>query len=109
MIESKIFNSLQLQFALVCLAIRQVTSAPPPPPLRPLQSALLYEWGTVSWAPVTYENQAILFCFAATLHGSSHSTGYRRKRTTMFVASGVCIPGMFLYVGTVYHAVQATV
>ena len=42
MIESKIFNSLQLQFALVCLAIRQVTSAPP---LRPLQSALLYRVG----------------------------------------------------------------
>ena len=45
MIESKIFNSLQLQFALVCLAIRQVTSAPPPPPFRPLQSALLYRVG----------------------------------------------------------------
>ena len=44
MIESKIFNSLQLQFALVCLAIRRVTSAPPPP-LRPLQSALLYRVG----------------------------------------------------------------
>ena len=44
MIESKIFNSQQLQFALVCLAIRQVTSAPPPP-LRPLQSALLYRVG----------------------------------------------------------------
>lgn len=107
MIESKIFNSQQLQFALVCLAIRQVTSAPPP--FAPCNLHYFTEWGTVSWAPVTYENQAILFCFAATLHGSSHSTGYRRKRTTMFVASGVCIPGMFLYVGTVYHAVQATV
>lgn len=105
-------ENFQFSAAAVCTGLFSYPAGhfcPPPPPLRPLQSALLYEWRTVSWAPVTYENQAILFCFAATLHGSSHSTGYRRKRTTMFVASGVCIPGMFLYVGTVYHAVQATV
>ena len=50
------------------------------------------------------------FCFAATLHGSSHSTGIPAE-TTYDVCCRRCmyIPGMFLYVGTVSHAVQATV
>ena len=51
------------------------------------------------------------YCFALLLPctGVRIAQAYRRKRPTMFVAGGVCIPGMFLYVGTVYHAVQATV
>lgn len=105
MIERKI----QFSAAAVCTGLFSYPAGHFCPPFAPCNLHYFTEWGTVSWAPVTYENQAILFCFAATLHGSSHSTGYRRKRTTMFVASGVCIPGMFLYVGTVYHAVQATV
>ena len=50
------------------------------------------------------------FCFAAALHGSSHSTGIPEE-TTCDVCCRRCmyIPGMFLYVGTVSHAVQATV
>ena len=71
------------QFSAVCLASRQVTSSPPSPHPRPPCAHPHYftKWGTVSRAPATYENQAILFCFAATLHRSSHSTGIPAETT----------------------------
>ena len=51
------------------------------------------------------------YCFALLLPyiGVRIAQAYRRNGPTMFVAGGVCVPGMFLYVGTVYHAVQATI
>ena len=51
------------------------------------------------------------YCFALLLPciGVRIAQAYRRNGPTMFVAGGVCVPDMFLYVGTVYHAVQATI
>ena len=65
------------QFSAVCLASRQVTSSPRPP----CNLHYFTKWGTVYRARATYENQAILFCFAAALHRSSHSTGLPAERT----------------------------
>ena len=66
-----------LQFSAVCLASRQVTSSPRPP----CNLHYFPKWGTVYRTRATYENQAILFCFAAALHRSSHSTGLPAERT----------------------------
>ena len=65
------------QFSAVCLASRQVTFSPRPP----CNLHYFTKWGTVYRTRATYENQAILFCFAAALHRSSHSTGLPAERT----------------------------
>ena len=65
------------QFSAVCLASRQVTSSPRPP----CNLHYFTKWGTVYRTRATYENQAILFCFAAALHRSSHITGLPAEQT----------------------------
>ena len=97
------------QFSAVCLASRQAAGHFSPPPPHPPQSALLYQVGNS--IPGTGDMRTRPYCFALLLPciGVRIAQAYRRNGPTMFVAGGVCVPGMFLYVGTVYHAVQATI
>ena len=99
------------QFSAVCLASRQVTSSPlPPTPAPPAPTPTTLPSGE-QYPGHRRHMRTRPYCFALLLPctGVRIAQAYWRKRPTMFVAGGVCIPGMFLYVGTVYHAVQATV
>ena len=97
------------QFSAVCLASRQVTSSPlPPTPPAPTPTTLP---SGEQYPGHRRHMRTRPYCFALLLPCTRVriAQAYRRKRPTMFVAGGVCIPGMFLYVGTVYYAVQATI
>ena len=79
---------MERKFSILCSLLSQPAghfclppSPPPPPPLPYCNLHYFTKWGTVSLALVAYENQAMLFCFAAALHGSSHSTGIPAERT----------------------------
>ena len=88
--------SIFLQFVQLAGRSLLPPSAPPPPP--PLPSCNLHyftKWG--SRALAAYENQAILFCFAAALHGSSHSTGIPAE-TTYDVCCRRCMYTRYVFI-----------
>ena len=100
------------QFSAVCLASRQVTSFPrPPPPFPPPPAICTTLPSGEQYTGHGRHMRTRPYCFALLLPciGVRIAQAYRRNGPTMFVAGGVCVPGMFLYVGTVYHAVQATI
>ena len=79
--------------------------APPPPPPFHSSCNLHYftKWGTVSRPLAAYENQVILFCFAAAAQRSSHSTGIPAETGLRCL-----LPAVYVYPVCFYMLVQYT-